>query len=220
MNTRLLFAPVRLLYRGIRRAGIVDITCLMHLPANECRYRSRTSGYEIRSIDKAELKELIASKRIPAAVGDPQDLSDGRRALVTAFHENRVVSFTWFAKQAIDGKDNFSRTEHLGTSVDMPDGTAFVYNAWTAPEHRGKRLVAALLAYALKNRVAGAWSFLASIDWTNHRSLRAFSFLGMSQLGTVIRFGRGPLQVSIVPTAARRLGLRIAEKEPGVKVAM
>lgn len=217
---KLLFAPVLFLYRGVRRAGVVDISRLMHLPASECRHRSRPDGYQVHSVGKAELEDLLTRKLIPKQVGCPKDLLGDRRALVAAFHEDRVVSFAWFAKQTIDAKDNFCRTEQLGTSVDMPDGTAFVYNAWTDPEHRGKRLIAAVLSYALRNRVAGAWSYLASIDWINDKSIRAFTYLGMQSLGTVVRIGRGPLQVSLTPASARRLGLRIAEQAPGLKVAI
>jgi ribosomal protein S18 acetylase RimI-like enzyme len=220
MNTTTLLAPVRLAYRCIRRLGVVDITYLMHLPANECRYHARPVGYQIRTITSGELASLLAAGRISEQVGKPQDLDDHRRSLVVAFADQQVVSFVWFAKQAIEARDNYSRTVHLGTSVDMPDGTAYVYNAWTAPEHRGRRLVAAIVAHALRNRVAGAWSFLASIDWTNQKSMSAFEFIGMQKLGLVVRFGRGPLQLSLVPAAARRLGLRIAENVPGLKVAI
>ncbi len=211
--------PIHFLYRGIRRLRILDVTQLLHMSEGECQDQPRPDGYEIRSIQADELNDLIQSKRVSEQVGNAQALKDGRHAVVAAFHEDRAISFVWFANQTVEAADNFSRAAHLGTSIDMPDGTVFVYNAWTDPDHRGKRLIGSMMAYALRHRVLGAWSLLTSIDWTNQNSIRAFKFIGMQPLGTVVRFGRGPLQVSLTPAEAQRLGLRIAADAPGYKAA-
>lgn len=207
------------LYRGIRRLGIVDVTQLMHLPSGELQDQRRTDGYEIRGIQADELSELIQSKRVSEQVGNAQALEDGRHAVLAAFHGDRAVSFVWFANRTVAAADNYSRASHLGTSIDMPDGTVFVYNAWTDPDHRGKRLIGSIMAYAIRHRVVGACSLLTSIDWTNQKSIRAFEFIGMHSLGSVVRFGRGPLQVSLTPSEAERLGVRVGADAPGYRVA-
>ena len=206
-------------YRVIRRLGVLDVTRLMHLPAGECHGRRCPEGYEIRFIQRDELELLLKEERISSQVGNVNALDDSRRALVAAFHKGRVVSFAWFAKQAIEANDNFSRAAHLGISIDMPDGTAFVFNAWTDRDHRGKRLIAALLTWATRNRVCGAWSLLTMIDWTNEKSIKSFKHLGMQTLGHVYRLGRGRWQVSLVPESAGRIGFRVAEDAPGFKLA-
>lgn len=90
----------------------------------------------------------------------------------------------------------------------------FVYNAWTDPDHRGKRLIAAVLSHVVKHRVGGARAWLTSIDWTNHRSIRAFEVLGMRTIGTVVRMGRGKVQLSLLPNLAHR-ALDVAGDAPG-----
>ena len=72
------------------------------------------------------------------------------------FHDGRVVSFVWFVSQTVEASDNVSRAAHLGISVDLPDGTVFVYNAWTDPDQRGRRLAGLALAFAVRHRVLGA----------------------------------------------------------------
>jgi hypothetical protein len=213
-----------LLYSAVRRLKIIDATFLLHLPSQSEATLAESQatlamGYSIRAVPKDQLVQLLKNNLLDAAVGDPDKLDDPRRVLVAAFQGDQIVSFLWVADEAVDGGDNYSRSEHLGTSITMPDGTVFLYNAWTSPEHRGKRLIAALLRWTLEHRVCGARSCLTMIDWTNERSIRAFEYLGMKRLGWVLRFGRGRLQFSFVPHRAEKLGLTVAEQAPGAKFA-
>ncbi len=214
-----LLSPVRFFYRIVRHFGVFDVTQLLHLSAGRCLDQPCPKGYEIRCIGADELEQLLAEQRISTQVGKPGELRDSRRAIVAAFHDGRVVSFAWLATQTIDGSDNYSRSRHLGTSIDMPDGTAFVFNAWTDPDHRGKRLLAALLTWATHNRVCGAWSLLTMIDWTNEKSYRAFRHMGMRELGFVYRLGAGRWQLSLIPESAGSFGLGVAKDAPGFKWA-
>jgi hypothetical protein len=216
---KLLIAPMQWCYRLIRRLGVLDVTRLMHLPTTECHDECCPAGYEIRCVPAEELAQLLRERRISPQVGTPDMSAGGRCELVAAFHDARVVSFAWFASQSVAGAANFSRAAHLGTSVDMPEGTAFVFNAWTDQQHRGKRLIAAIMTWAIRNRVCGACSLLTMIDWTNEKSIRAFAYMGMRPIGNIYRFGRGPLQISLVPGAAAGLGVRVAEDAPGLKWA-
>jgi predicted GNAT family acetyltransferase len=213
----LLLLPFHLLYRGLRPLRLVDVTHLMHLPTCESRVNASLPGYEIRTLTSVELESHRIAGTAPKHIGTIDDAK--RRAIVVAMTDGKVVSFVWLVRHWVDAKDNFARTAHLGTSIEMPAGTAFIYNAWTHPNHRGQGLVGTLAAYAVRHRVLSVWALLTSIDWTNRASMKAFEKLGMRSLGIVARFGLGPLQFSITPKSATRLGLRVAEKAPGAKIA-
>ena len=215
-----LLAPLRFLYTLSRRLGIIDVTWLLHMPMSDTDDQSRREGYEIRVVPIGELADLTRAGLVHLQVGDYRELEKCGRTLVGAFAGSRLVSFAWLAKQAVAGKDNYSRSMHLGTSIDLPDGSAFIYNAWTDPDHRGNRLMTALLRWAIRNRISGGWSLSTMIDWTNDRSCRAFEHIGMRKLGLIVRIGRGPLQVSLVPSSAKRVGIRVAADAPGVKFAL
>jgi hypothetical protein len=206
-------------YGLIRRLSIVDVTRLLQLDEDQLHDQQVVKGYRVRIVEASELSKLLAANRVCQQIGTPGSLTDGNRKLVAAFAQDRVVSFIWLARNSVDSGDNFSRAKHLGTSIDMPEGTAFVYNAWTDPEHRGKRLIAALLSHAIKHRVAGTRALLTSIDWTNHRSICAFEFVGMKTIGTVVRMGRGQLQLSLLPNLGHH-GLDVAGDAPGLKFAI
>ena len=209
---------LRLLYAGIRRLAVLDVTRLLHVHVTSYDDAVCPAGYEIRGTHSSELASLIRDGNAPEHLCDLRNLDDTRKTAILTFHDGRVVSFLWLAKESVAGKDNFSRATHLGTSIEMPDGTGFVYNAWTDPDHRGKRLIAAMLNWATCNRVMGTTSLLTMIDWTNSRSIRAFEHLGMNQLGSIYRFGRGSAQISLLPESASKLGLQLAADAPGVKI--
>ena len=216
---KLLFRPLRWAYTLLRRLGIVDVRWLMHAPSKHLAPVERPSGYEIRCVPMGELAELARAGRVNRQVGDYRTLEHGDRRLVAAFKDSRIVAFVWLANQTLSGADNASHSSHLGTSIELPDGSSFLYNAWTDPAHRGRDLTASLLRWALRNGVGGTWSVATMVDWTSEGSLRAFHQIGMRRLGLVIRVGRGPLQFSLLPAAATAVGLRVGVDAPGVKLA-
>ncbi len=212
--------PVSFLYRLIRRLRVIDATCLLQMdtPHRDASV-SLADGYRIERIGAKALAEHLEKATVEAQVGTPDKLGCDERCLVGVTAGDRLVSFLWIAKDHIAGNDNYSRAPHLGTSIDLPQSAVFVYNAWTDPDHRGKRLVAAQLQYILKHRLLEAQSLVTSIDWTNKKSIRAFEHFGMQRLGTVVRIGRGPVQVSFVPKLAS-LDLRVAADAPGLRIEL
>lgn len=217
---KLLQFPLRCLYLITRQLRLVDVKWLMHMPAGELEHKGRPDGYEIRIVPIGELAELRRCGLVSPQVGDYRELEKVGRILVGAFAGQRLVSFAWFAKQAVAGKDNYGQSMHLGTSIDLPEDSAFIYNTWTDEDHRGNRLMAALFQWAIRNRIAGGWSVATMTDWTNVGSGRAFENLGMRKLGLVVRLGWGPVQMSLLPLSAKQVGLRVAADAPGVKLAL
>lgn len=212
--------PLRFSYALSRRLGIIDAAWLLHMSKDKMDLPDRPCGYQMRAVPMGELAELRRSGLVNLNVGDPSDLEEHTRVLVGAFADDRLVSFAWFAKQSVATKDNYCRAVHLGSSIELPEGSAFVYNAWTDTDHRGKRLMAGLLQWSIRNRVADGWSLSTTIDWSNESSCRAFEHLGMQKIGLIVRIGRGPMQLSLVPSSAQRVGLRIAADAPGIKLTL
>lgn len=219
----ILVLPLRITYSLSRRFGIIDVVWLLSMSLDESRDnlepQARPRGYEIRVVSTSELAELRRSGLVNAQVGDAPEHAKNNRVLIGAFVDSRLVSFAWIAQQAVAGKDNYSRSPHLGTSIGLSEGSAFVYNAWTDPDHRGNRLMASLLEWAVRNQITSSQSLLTTIDWSNDRSCRAFEHLGMHKLGLIVRIGRGRMQLSLVPSSAKSFGLRLADDAPGFKIA-
>lgn len=209
---------LRGLYRAIRPCSVLDITELYHLPTSECRQSSRIDGYRIEVVDSAGLDDLAERSNLPDTLLANADFDDDRR-IVLAVCDDAVVAHLCVVAGAVAAQENFSRTASLGTSLDLTPGTGFIFNAWTSPEHRGRRIMGSLAAYSVRHRVLECWALLTCVDWTNASSRKAFERLGMKSLGQIWRLGWGPFQLTVFPRSARRLGLQIASESPGWKLA-
>ncbi len=210
-------------YQATRRAGLLDVVRLMTLPGDVHRKKFEVAGYDFSMPTDVELRRAIDAGEVSPAVGLPSKLRDGKHRVVVARAGNdpasHVAAYLWLCSDRVDADDNFSRASHLGTSLQLPAGGAFIYNAWTSPQHRGRSLIAAMLEHAVTQHVLGAREFITTMDWTNESSRRAFAKLGMQDRGLIWRCGRGWLQFTLVPRSIDVSELRLAESAPGLKVA-
>ncbi|EMI18349.1 signal peptide protein [Rhodopirellula maiorica SM1] len=210
---------LRVTYMLARRLQIAEATRLLYMKAADFRAPELADGYSMHSPSAEELSEWIQTGKAAEKTGSPQSISNQRRLVVATTRDNQVVSHLWIATESVDASDNFSRARHLGTSVDLPPRAGFLFNAWTHPDHRGKRLIGCMISHILENRLSETEVLVTTMDWTNERSCRAFAHVGMQPIGTVIRIGRGPLQLSLLPQTANQLGLKLARQAPGYKFA-
>lgn len=212
------------LYAGIRPLALLDITLLLHGSRHELVSIDLPSGYRAHYVSPMELRELRRKGSVDPRVGTfPRD-SASSRLLAGLCHGKRMVSFVWMANGCVPADQNFSRATHLGTSITLPATTRFIYNLWTDPDHRGRGLAGSLLHWAINRSPAteaptdSPWEHVAAtVDWSNAASRRAFEKLGMRSIGPITRFGRGRFQLSLLPGAAREVGLSLADDAPGFK---
>lgn len=71
-------------------------------------------------------------------------------------------------------------------NIDFPDGCIYVHAAYTAPAHRGKRLLEQNLHAALARYAgSGATALFGMVESSNYPSLKAFRRAGYAHHGTV-----------------------------------
>ncbi len=219
---------LRIAYRLIRRVQLLDVVQLMHLPiasfdrtaTDQWQWSSR---YSIDLPTADELRRALQIGTVGPDIGNPDKLESSRQTLVIVRCRDEgpaIIAFLWLCREQVLASENFSRALHLGTSLTMPPGCAFIYNAWTAPQHRGRGLVAAMLAHVIHHTGYSVDAFLTTMDWTNDSSRRAFAKIGMHHLGYIWRCGGGVFQFSLVPKLGGHSQLQIAASAPGLKLAI
>ncbi len=207
-----------LLYRLIRRLHLSDVTRLMHWDGTPVQWPAPPAGYCVRVLEDDEIVKRCGRDGAPETLSDGSELPRRDRVCVATFFDDRLVSYLWLGRGHIEAENNFSRSPHLGTSLDLPHATGFVYNAWTHPDHRGRRLIGGMLGYVTEHRLLGTTTLLTTMDWTNESSRRAFAHIGMRSMGLIWRLGHGRWQLTFVPRTPRVTGLRLATTAPGLVV--
>ena len=155
---------------------------------------------------------MLTADEVRTFAADPQNLLSIELAdRVAAGHDlcfailsgHRLAAYGWYALHCIEA-------EHCaGTAMSYPEHVAYMYNGFTHPDFRGRRLHGLVMGLALRALGERRVTHLVSIvDWTNVSSLRSCERLGYSDLGRMISlFGRGRCQCSVYPRRARELGV-------------
>ncbi|WP_153558626.1 hypothetical protein [Roseimaritima sediminicola] len=230
-------------YRAIRRAAVLDVKRLLVAETAGLAPQNPPPGYQLKPLGPDQRSALGLPRGIVAA--------DSAQHCLAAFYRDRVASYVFLARGHVPAAFHFSRAPHLGTDLKLPAGGVFVHTAFTVPEHRGRRLPAALLSAALGLArkldpdascdsdgsgssdgsglldASGVLAFdgpvthaFTSMDWTNEPSRRAFTHLGFRPLGLIYRLGWSCVQATLYPRAAGRMGIRVSERNQGIRVAL
>jgi len=164
------------------------------------------AAYTFRFLSAEEVRTFSADAKdsLPPAMADR--ILAGNDFCFAALAGPRLAAFGWFALGSIEPEHND------GTALSFPPDVAYMYNGFTFPEFRGRRLhglVKALGLRALADR--GVSKLVSTVDWTNGASLRSNFRLGCVDLGRtgVLRLGR--FRAACYPRAAKRLGIRFAK---------
>lgn len=112
-------------------------------------------------------------------------LRRGDRCLV-ARHDGRIVGTMW-------GSTTWARSEYLGRDLPMADGEAFQFDAYTAPEVRGRGIAPALaVAWLVCLRDEGRSAAVLLTLPENTAALRAHAKAGYRVTGIVRSVRLGP----------------------------
>ena len=88
--------------------------------------------------------------------------------------DERVAHYGWYALGSIEGK------HHMGVPMSFPDDVAYMYNAFTHPDFRGRRLHGTAMALALRKLAdRGITKLLSTIEWTNYGFAAEFPAAGL-----------------------------------------
>jgi hypothetical protein len=126
---------------------------------------------------------------------------------LAAFHGDRLASYSWYARNSVDGQD------HVGVPMSYPTDVVYMFNAYTHPEYRGRGLFCLGVAIAAKELAEqGVTKVITTINSTNFASLRSCHRLGFVSLGRIWTVGRGTRRLARTPSAAKRLNISFARR--------
>jgi len=208
-----------LIYRLFCRLHCIDVTRLLYREGNSGKWPAPPAGYSIHVLDDEEIAQWQGHAGTPDSLLDTSELLRCDRLCVAIRYGDQLVSYLWLGRGCIEAHNNYGHSVHLGTSVVLPNGTSFVYNAWTHPEHRGLRLIGVMLGHISEHRLLGTTTMLTTVDWTNQSSRRAFGHIGMRSVGLVWRLGWSRFQLTILPSFACITDLHLATTTPGLVIA-
>ncbi|HZZ28017.1 MAG TPA: hypothetical protein VFE46_08440 [Pirellulales bacterium] len=158
--------------------------------------------FTFRFLTPSEVAHFVQDPSLNLA-GEFVDRSASRHDLCFAvLHEERLVSYSWYATRCIEG------AHHLGIAMSYPRDMAYMYNAFTHPSFRGRRLYGIGIALALQElQRQGIPKLITTVEGSNFASLRSCYRIGFTNLGRMWTFGHGNRRFALTPKLARKMGI-------------
>jgi GNAT superfamily N-acetyltransferase len=147
---------------------------------------SPTASVDVRELEASDAESFVTFRRGPDIGLFLERIRDGQ-CCFAAFVDTELASVTW----AVQGTATLWA---INADFDVDNDVVYVFDSYTHPDFRGKRLQAAIFqqigrAY-VDNGVREAVTFVAA---TNSANLRSRGRLGFTVSGAVRRFRIGPL---------------------------
>ena len=190
-------------YRALRTLTRLHIVRVFRLTNRE---RPVPKGFDVRLLSAADVRRLSADpvhELAPFLAGRV----DAGLAECYGLFENAsgdLASFVWL------GRSDFPAEWIYGPPLEIPADTAYLHNAVTVGDFRGRGLYPALAAAVM--RLADVRHLLFTVEYGNRPSLRAAGRMGAEDLGSAVTLGmpygrtlRKPEGLSLRPRAAHTL---------------
>lgn len=213
---------LRLLYRIIRKCLVLDVTRLLCVVFEEIPgLTSPEADYEFRFADRKTLESVADRKKV--GLNDEllerlDDVQLPQNYCGALFHNDRLVSYAWFAVDRIEARHNrVSDHPNSGVSVAIAASDLFIYAAFTHPEYRGQNLFPTLLKCASKEfEKRGFRRFVSTTEWTNTAARCAFKKAGFADLGMIWKSSVGTHSLTNGPKAAERYSIYVGKPVGGL----
>ena len=128
----------------------------------------------------------------------------GRHLCFAALAGERLAAYGWYALESTGLDLNY------GVALAYPSDVACMYDGFTHPDFRGKRLHGFCMGYALQGLAAyGVDKLVSTVHWCNWPSLRSCWRLGYIDLGRVATYGPGNRRFAHIPRLAREHGIQV-----------
>jgi hypothetical protein len=169
------------------------------------------SGFDpeiaFRFLTPAEVNRFAQDPRNQLAAEFPARAQSGHDVCLAALRGDRLASYSWYAFRSIEGR------HHVGVSMSYSANTAYMYNAFTRPEYRGRRLYGIGITLALRELAErGVTQLITTVNCANFASLQSCRRIGFENIGRLCTFGGGPKRRAIVPRTAKRLGISFGRR--------
>jgi len=166
------------LLRTINRVVVFKVLKVLRISSLDPRFLELGDPYHARYLTRSEMEGLLHE---PEFIIDDVFLADVLQKGDTCFgifQGTTLVSYGWYSTLPTATID--------GLMITVPRGEAYLYKAYTRPEHRGGRLLAIGTSLALKQQLAeGLSACVCCVESNNFGSLHAFGRMGAKEIGSV-----------------------------------
>ena len=179
------------LHETVHRAlAALGVYRKMTITTNTCLADPRATGptdIQIDRLERSDCEEYCAAIPTCSLAQIQRRLDQGMIGLV-ARHQGKTIATSWVAL-------DHCTVDYLGVNLPLRPGIAYLFDAWVAPQWRGRRVISQIGRVERRiMREAGCDRYVGLVWWFNQKATELHLRRGGGILGTVHRFKLGPLQ--------------------------
>jgi RimJ/RimL family protein N-acetyltransferase len=156
-------------------------------------------------------EEVLTYSDDPANQLDPlfaDRAADGHDLCFAALSGERLAAYGWYALESIE------EGPCCNVDISYPADVAYMYNGFTSPDFRGKRLHGLAMGLALRALADqyGVTRLVSTVNWTNWASLKSCFRLGYEDVGRMVTIGLRRCLWRRFPREAQLRGVRFGKQ--------
>jgi GNAT superfamily N-acetyltransferase len=147
-----------------------------------------TSSFEFRPLSADEIRRAASDAANDLGANAAGRLEVGRNFCFAAFDRGQLANYSWYALDHVAPEHSF------GIGLTLPEDTIYLYQAFTLPAYRGRRLHQATVQRAVQwFAPMGIQRMVAIVEYGHWTSLRSHLRMGFRRVGHVCLLRRRPI---------------------------
>ena len=135
-------------------------------------------------IEAKELKSCLEPEHVTITEPFVDEAFEKGDRCFGVLHEGRLAHYSWYST---------SRTRvMMNVHIDFPETWVYMYNAFTSPRYRGRKMYPTAVARALRSLLTGKFTTSVTlVGADNFSSLSPLGKIGFSEIGRMVVMARG-----------------------------
>ncbi len=161
-----------------------DITRVLTLDVSKAPAENTMADLQCRLLDVDGLQQLRSSQAFSVTEAFVDDFVTQRFTGVAAHVDGRVVGVCFFVRNSVAARHNRGGEQFKGIGISLPPHTQYLFKVEVLPDFRGRRVHAAMTAFAIANiDVGNLRAIVTTTHWRNKAYLASVYRQGFSARG-------------------------------------
>ncbi|MFT5895153.1 MAG: GNAT superfamily N-acetyltransferase [bacterium] len=176
-------------YKSLNKLCNADITQVLFLDKRTFVKPVVADEIFCRFLNKTDLEALASSSTFGLTTAFIEDFVNYDFRSIAASVDGEIIGIIFLGSGTVPSRHNSGGPAFKGIAVDTPDGVFYLFKVDVLASHRGKRVNAALIAFAVESLNSEVLhSIVTTTDWTNQPFLKSANRLGFVCRGHASEF--------------------------------
>jgi len=177
------------LYKALNKVCSADVTQVLFMHKRTFSGVTASPDIICRFLNASDLSDLADSGQFGIDDSFVADFENLGFRCIAAASNGKIAGVIFLSAGFVPARHNSGGGRFDGIAVEVPHGCLYLFKVDVDPEHRGKRINAAMITFAVDELLGeGLEAIVTTTDWTNTSFLKSAARLGFQLKGHASEF--------------------------------